>query len=214
MTPNSKSIPVEYIQQCFEYREEVIDGVLQGNVYWKYREDRQNSWNAQFAGKKAGTTNTRGYHATQIKYNKKNCNILLHTIVFILNKNKYPIYIIDHIDGNKTNNLIGNIEDSTLSDNANNRGADSNSSSHFRAVHYHKKRRAVKKWAARVQANGKTTTGVYFNDELEAAKYANKLLVENFSHVKNLRLNDISIGYTNKEFPNKPRWWSEEKVAA
>lgn len=209
MIPKSKSIPVEYIQQCFEYREEWVDGVLQGNVYWKNREDMSNSWNTRYAGKKAGTINGDGYYSVQITYNKSLCNMRLHIIIWILNKNKYPHNVIDHIDRNRINNLIDNLEVSTLIDNANNRGANSNSFSHFRAVELHKTKN-FNKWRVRVTTKGVRIDYGTFYDEIEAAQRANEALIENFGHTKSLHLNDISMGYTNKEYPNMPRGWKPE----
>jgi hypothetical protein len=207
--PKSRSIPVEFFHQIMEYREEVVDGVLQGNVYWKKRDDNSVQWNGRYAGKKAGSKNCRGYNITIIKYNNLNCNLQMHTITYILNYNKYPENVIDHIDGNKLNNLISNLEDSSLEDNSNNRGATPNSSSHFRAVFRHRN-----KWLVRVKAKGKNFYYGYYIDEIEAALKANKVLIEHFGHTKNLRLNDISTGYTNKAYPNMPRHWVPEKVAA
>jgi hypothetical protein len=213
-TPKSRSIPVEYIKQCFEYREEVVDGVLQGNVYWKHCEDKPKSWNARYADKKAGHSNHhRDYRNIRITYKNIKCDMRLHRIIFILNHNRYPVGVIDHIDRKTNNNLIENLEECPQRDNANNRGANSNSSSHFRGV-YFQKNMALKKWCVQVEANGKRTPSVYFIDELEAAEYANKLLIENFGDVKNLYQNDISNGYTNKAYPNMPRHWVPEEIAA
>jgi hypothetical protein len=211
--PKSRSIPVEYIQQCFEYSEEVVDGVLQGNVYWTYREDMSNSWNGKCAGKKAGSVNSKGYLRTTVVYNIFRCSLKIHTIVWILNHGCYPKNMIDHIDRNKTNNLIDNLIDCSTRDNSNNRGATSNASSHFRAVAFVKSM-AVRKWRVHVHVNGKKTPAIFFADELEAAEHANKLLIENFGDVKNLYQNDISMGYTNKEYPNMSRHYEPEKVAA
>jgi hypothetical protein len=213
MNVPERSIPVEYIQQCFEYREEVVDGVLQGNVYWKHREDMSNSWNARHAGKKAGSVDSFGYLRTTVLYNIFRSYLKIHTIVWILNHGCYPKNMIDHIDRNKTNNLIDNLIDCQYRDNNNNRGANSNASSHFRAVSFNKNL-PVRKWRVHVEVNGKSTPSIFFIDELEAAEYANKLLIENFGDVKNLYQNDISMGYTNKKYPNMPRHYEPEKVAA
>jgi hypothetical protein len=210
-TPNSRSIPVEYIKKCFEYREEYVDGVLQGNVYWKYREDRPKEWNTRYAGKKAGNLDSKGYYTTSLRYNGFKCGMKLHTIVWILNHGYYPKNIIDHIDRNKKNNLIDNLEDCLPQDNSNNRGANSNASSHFRGVCFITNRN---KWYVNIEVNKKNIFGGYFADELEAALKANKLLIENYGHIKNLYLNDISIGYTNQEYPNMPRGWKPEQLAA
>jgi hypothetical protein len=207
--PNSRSIPVEFFHQIMEYREEVVDGVLQGNAYWKYREDMLKAWNARYAGKKVGSINGHGYYIVEIRYNSERCSLKLHTVIWILNYGYYPKNIIDHIDRNKRNNLISNLEDSLPEDNCNNRGATSNSASHFRAVIKNRN-----KWVVRVHVKGKAIHyGVYI-DEIEAALNANKALIENFGHTKNLYLNDISMGYTNQAYPNRPRHYEPEKVAA
>jgi hypothetical protein len=211
--PKSRSIPVEFFHKIMEYREEYVDGVLQGNVYWKHREDKPNNWNTLYAGKKAGSINGNGYYSVQITYNKSLCNMKLHIIIWVLNKNKYPDNVIDHIDRNRINNLIDNLEDSTLIDNANNRVANSNSYSHFRAVQLHKTKN-FNKWRVRVTSNGVQINYGIFYDEIEAAQRANEALIENFGHTKNLRLNDISMGYTNQEYPNMPRGWKPEQLAA
>jgi hypothetical protein len=211
MTPKSRSIPVEYIKQCFEYREEEVDGVLQGNVYWKYREDMPKWWNTKFAGKKVGNINGRGYYSTILVYNGFRCCLSNHIIVWIINKGCYPINVIDHIDRNKINNLIVNLDDCLQEDNANNRGANSNSSSHFRGVSFITRRN---KWYVQIEVNEKGIFGGYFDDEIQSALKANKLIIENFGHTKNLYQNDISMGYTNPQYPNKPRGWVPEEVAA
>jgi hypothetical protein len=157
--------------------------------------------------------NSYGYYILEIRYNSERCCLKLHTVVWILNYGYYPKNIIDHIDRNKRNNLISNLEDCLQKDNNHNRGAASNAASHFRGVFFDKKM-ALKKWVARVYVNRKATPSGCFIDELEAAEYANKLLIENFGDVKNLYLNDISMGYTNKAYPNMPRHYEPEKVAA
>lgn len=211
MTPKSRMIPVEYFHEIMEYREEVVDGVLQGNVYWKNHGDKSYAWNCQYAGKRVGNLNiTDGYCKTSITYNNIRCPLKMHIIVFILNKNRYPDGHIDHIDRNKTNNLIKNLEDGTLSDNANNKGAQSNAASHFRTVFKHKEN----KWRVRVKIDGIRICYGVFDDELEAAQKANEVLIKHYGHSKNLYLNDISMGYTNKAYPNKPRHYEPEKVAA
>ena len=206
MIPKSKSIPVEYIQQCFEYREEWVDGVLQGNVYWKYREDIPKHWNTRYAGKKSGSIDSYGYYRIIIKYNSITANILLHNVVWILNNGVYPSGIIDHIDRNKTNNLISNLREADAYLNNLNTPSIPNKSSQYKGVSWSKSK---SKWLVQYSLNNKVYFVNRFVNELEAALAYNEA-ISKIHNTEFAYMNDISMGYTNKEYPNKPRGWKPE----
>jgi hypothetical protein len=208
--PNSKSVPVEYIQQCFEYREEVVDGVLQGNVYWKYREDVPEQWNARFAGKKAGFTNSTGYYTVEVQYNYQRCVMKLHNVIWILHKNRYPHnnMVIDHIDRDKKNNLMDNLRELNSYQNSLNKSPSKNGSSKYKGV-----RRNRNAWQTIISKNGSSVFTKYVKDELEAALIYNQE-IDKHHDSKYVYHNDISNGYTNNKYPNMPRGWKPEKVAA
>jgi len=210
MTFKSRSIPVEYIKECLEYREEVVDGVLQGNVYWKYRENRAPSWNNRFAGKKAGCKDHTGYYNVTILYNNLNCKIRLHTIIWILCNNQYPVDILDHKDRNKSNNIISNLRKANKYLNNINVPSHQNKSSQYKGVSFSQKKG---KWICQHSLNYKRIGLGSFNDEIEAAINYNKETAK-VRPIEYCYLNDISNGYTNKEYPNMPRGWKPEEVAA
>lgn len=88
---------------------------------------------------------------------------------------------INHIDGDKTNNALCNLEPSNPSHNqlhAVRTGLRTKSGkSIYRNVTYIKNPKAVNKWAASIRHAGKSSYGwKTFATEIEAAKYVDKLL--------------------------------------
>lgn len=211
--PNNRTIPVEYIKECFEYREEIIDGVLQGNVYWKYREDKSNQWNSRCAGKKAGTLTVQGYYRVSIKYNNKQMPMFTHRIVWVLNHGYHPVDMLDHKDINKTNNLISNLRPADSYKNRVNGKKSDKAKSIYTYVTFYDKKWVVSFKKGKSTGKIKTLFWKELDDELDAALLANEMALK-FHPAEFINFNDISMGYTNKEYPNKPRGWSEEKVAA
>jgi hypothetical protein len=212
---NSKSVPVEYIHKCFEYREEVIDGVRQGNVYWKYRDDLSLKWNARFAGKKAGSINDRGYYIVEVRYNNLRCSMKLHIVVWILFENEYPVDMLDHIDQDRLNNLRENLRNADAYKNRINRKKSDKASSIYNYVSLNTD--TLGSWRVRfVETKKGSRTSLFqksFRDELEAAICANEM-APNFHPIEFINFNDISMGYSNQEYPNMPKGWVPEEMAA
>lgn len=204
--PMNKTIPVEVLRESLEYREEIEDGVLKGNLYWKYRKEMSNNWNEKYVGKKLGTNNGTGYLKFRFSHNKKSYNILNHTAIFCIVKGKYPELMLDHIDGNRKNNLISNLREANYYKNNLNRGAIQNKSSIHKGVYYNIREN---KWHTQYRLNYKQYHIGYFKDEIEAAMAYNDAILENH-HPEFVVLNKIEDGYTNKEYPNKPRGWKPE----
>jgi hypothetical protein len=212
MTPKSR-IPVEYIHERIEYREEVVDGILQGNLYWKHYESGSNNWNSRCAGKKVGARDDKGYCVTNITYNNIVYQLKAHVITWIINHGSYPDSILDHKDRNKSNNLISNLRKADSYTNSINVSKKKNARSQYMCVTYIDDC-PLRPWRCAI---GKSdSTGKYkivvrncFEDELEAALFYNETVVQH--HPKDyITFNDISNGYTNKEYPNKPRGWKPE----
>ena len=199
-------VPVEHIKECFEYREEEVDGVLQGNVYRKYRKDMKHSWNARFADKRIGKKHNNRYTTASIKYNGILYSISIHIIVWVINNNCYPKEVIDHIDRNPENNLISNLREASFYLNSLNRAPSNNRTSQYKGLSFKK---ACNRWEVQYSLNYKDKFVGYFNDEIEAALAYNETVLKNHDP-KFVYLNDISNGYTNKEYPNKPRGWKPE----
>lgn len=198
-------IPVEYFHEILEYREEIEDNVLHGNLYWKFRENNDR-FNTKYAGKKAGCVGSRGYRILTVTFNKKPYYITAHTIVYILTENRYPEKYLDHKDNNKLNNIKHNLRLSTVYQNNLNVPPSTNKSSQYKGVSYNKKRN---QWYVASRVNNKTVWAGAYDDELAAALAYNELVLDLHDHEYTF-INNISNGYTNKEYPNKPRGWKPE----
>ncbi len=114
---------------------------------------------------KGGTGNLRpdGYYRFQ--YNNKSW--LAHHIVWVLHGRELPdgkLFVIDHIDQDKSNNRIENLRIASKSGNSINRTG-------YKNVSYCKR---DKKWRGYFKLNGKQYSK-YFNTEEEARAYAVEL---------------------------------------
>lgn len=110
-------LTLDYLKECFYYHPD-------GYLVW--REDRPSSHFAspsshqtylkRFAGKRAGTTDGKGYRSIFLK--GKHC--LEHRIIFFMHHGYCPP-LIDHRDQDKANNRVENLREATQKENMNNR---------------------------------------------------------------------------------------------
>lgn len=133
----------EKLKQIFEYEN--------GKLLWKIRHGSHGQ-----IGKTVGYLNTKGYFQTKI--NKK--SYLLHRLIFLYHHGFLP-KIIDHIDGNPTNNRIENLRQATSSENLFNSSLSKNNKSGYKNVQWNKK---SNKWRVRLIINGKDKDFGYFDD--------------------------------------------------
>lgn len=95
---------------------------------------------------------------------------LLHRLLaqaFIPNPEGKPE--VDHIDGDKLNNDLSNLRWATRSENQRNRGKQSNNTSEFKGVSFHKR---SGKWQAYIKVDGKRKhLGLFHTKEEAAAVY-------------------------------------------
>ena len=122
MKPNPLP-PLDLLEGLLYYESET------GEVRWV------KSRGSKKAGSKAGSLNQNGYLIVQV--NKRLC--YLHRLAWVLyhREELTPDEIIDHIDGDKTNNRIDNLRKVTHSENNLNRTYKPNISG-FRGVSYNK----------------------------------------------------------------------------
>lgn len=81
---------------------------------------------------------------------------LAHRILWLLHYKKWPAGQIDHIDGNRCNNNLGNLRDVPKKDNDRNRRKNCNNSSGVTGVHWDKR---SSKWQVRItDADGRRKT--------------------------------------------------------
>lgn len=109
-----------------------------------------------------------------IKLNRRTYK--LHRIVFLCHHGYYPKYI-NHIDNDKTNNDINNLQEFTKTQCAMNSNLNKNNSSGYKGVYFSK---LVNKYKAQFQINGKSQSLGYFNDPVEAARAYDEMAIKHF----------------------------------
>ena len=136
---------VEYLRELFEYSYET------GELRWKQRprehfahDQSYGRWNTLFAGKPAGNFD-KGYGRISIDW----VDYKTHRIVWKLVYGEEPPEMIDHRDGNPSNNRLSNIRATTYDGQARNRRLRSDNTSGRQGV-----RREGKKWRAQIFVNG------------------------------------------------------------
>ena len=154
-------IPVKEISQYIK-----VDPTTASGLRWI--QDR--SSNAK-AGDQAGSLHkTDGYH--QIKFSGK--NYPAHRVVWCLaHKSDVPEgYTVDHIDNDRSNNHISNLQ---IVSHRHNLSKDRKGSSSFNGVGWYKPR---SKWQAKIRFPDKQKHLGYYEDEEDAALAYNAALLE------------------------------------
>ena len=148
MADQNFTLTQEYLLSIFDYKD--------GNLYWKKRNQKQ-----------AGCSSGENYRRITLK----NKTYREHRLIFLMHHGYLPEFI-DHIDGNKSNNLIENLREATHQQNQWNRPVSKNSKTKIKGVCFHK---ASNRWIAQCSLNSKVNyLGIYITIE-EAQK-----AVENF----------------------------------
>ena len=115
--------------------------------------------------------NKSGY--SQFKY--KNQSWLGHRLIFAIHHGYLP-EVVDHIDGNPSNNLIENLRGATRMENTRNSKTKSNSMSNVKNVKWLEKN---KKWRVRVSENYRRHhIGVF--EDLELAQLVAEMAMEKY----------------------------------
>lgn len=140
----------------FTWNERAGDAVLKGN------------FNSQFAGRLAGTRDSQGY--VQIAISVPRHRIYrAHRLAWAYVFGVWP-KLIDHIDGNKSNNAISNLRIATQRQNTANQKRRRTNTSGFKGVRWDPR---MRKWASGITVNGKTIhLGFFASPEDAHAAYA------------------------------------------
>lgn len=126
-----------------------------GRVFWKKNTARTKS------GDEAGGFEKDGYRRVRFKGRK----LYVHRLVWIMHTDNHPD-LIDHIDGNRSNNLFENLRPATKSLNAiNSKNFVSNKSTGIKGVH-----KSGNKYVARLWVNGERLSLGSFDTVAEARK--------------------------------------------
>jgi len=117
---------------------------------------------------------SRGYFGVDLSKNGKGKTITIHKLVAYAFLNHKPCrhkLVVNHIDINRENNNLYNLEIITSRENTNRKHI--KSSSKYTGVSWNKR---VKKWRSNITINGRKKHLGYFTDEKEAAQaYQNEL---------------------------------------
>jgi hypothetical protein len=107
-----------------------------------------------------------------------------HRMIYYLHHGEIP-RIIDHIDGDKSNNSIENLRACSHQQNMRNSNSRKNSSSKYLGVNWDKRR---EKWRAKIKVDVQQSHLGYFTCEKEAARAYNKAAAEHFGEFANLNI--------------------------
>ena len=105
-------------------------------------------WNARYGKKNAFTAISGGYYLGSV--NDKMYKA--HRVAWAIHYGEWPCSHIDHIDGDRSNNAIGNLRDVSPAENSKNLGIRSTNTSGISGVVWLKRRG---KWMARGNIDGK-----------------------------------------------------------
>ena len=147
----SKPLPLqEELHRLFEYKE--------GNLYWRIKPAKRIK-----IGNKAGCLHHTGYSVVITN----NVHYQMHRIIWVYHYGAISNNLqIDHIDGDRANNMIENLRLATPSQNKfNNKRAMRNSKSNILGVFWHK---ANSKWHAQIRKNHKKIHLGYFVNQEDA----------------------------------------------
>lgn len=170
MTRKATSLTAETLQQLMHYEPDT------GRLYWNPRrvdqftttkrrsaEEKCTWWNSRYADTEAFTTvNSKGY----LKGEVFDRAYLAHRIIWCLMVGEWPEAMIDHQDGDRTNNRWQNLRAATQNQNARNRKSKTGSSKYL-GVYWHC---IKKKWVAAIRSGGRSKYLGSFVDEADAAR--------------------------------------------
>lgn len=134
---------------------------LTGVLSWKPREylsektPVEKMWDKRFSGKPVGAP-----HNGYIRFGIGSRLYLAHRVIWLMQYGEWPD-VIDHVDGDRSNNKIENLRSVTRPENSLNRRLPKSNRSGVIGVHWCTR---SGKWAAAIKKNGHTKHVGYFDD--------------------------------------------------
>lgn len=153
-----------------------------GKLFWKHRPQKYfpnyksyKQWNGAWENKEAFTAfDKKGYKVGAI-FNK---SYKAHRIIWILITGENPIQI-DHINGNKSDNLFDNLRNVSNKINHKNMGIQKNNKSGFSGIYWAKRE---KRWVAKITIDRKEIGLGYFLNKEDAIEARLKAQICNNFH--------------------------------
>lgn len=112
-------------------------------------------------GREVLTTSAQGYRIVRIMGKQYR----VHRVAWLMMYGKWPPELLDHANGNRTDNRLVNLREANRFENNRNRVTSQNNTSGFKGVTWHK---YAKKWRAQIKAERKWRHLGYFDDAKEA----------------------------------------------
>ena len=125
-----------------------------------------NSWRTQYLGERAGSNITRDGR-TYCQIELFNVKYNAHRLAWKIYYGEDPPDIIDHIDGDGSNNKIENLRAATIFQNGWNAKKSSRNKSGYKGVSFNTQRN---KWRAAIHVNKKTILIGYYSTPQEASE--------------------------------------------
>lgn len=151
------------------FKDLVIDSQSPSGLRWADTARR-------YAGRRIGTLTSEGYW--QCGYKKRQYKVHLIIMMIHLDRELEQGEVVDHINGNPSDNRLENLRVCSGSDNLYNMRITSRNSTGVKGVSYKPKINSKNPYCVHIRANGKTVHGGYFVTLEEAEVIANKLREE------------------------------------
>lgn len=168
--------PVEYLRQCLDY------DIESGALTWRERprdhfssDSHWRRWNGRYPGKEAGSRARESEIWIYITVSLLGATYRAHRIIWKMIYGADPTELIDHIDGDGTNNRIGNMRAANPTQNAQN--TKSRVPGRLKGVQRHKKNGT---WMARIGCNNKRKSLGHFKTEELAHEAYRRAAAEQF----------------------------------
>lgn len=136
-----------------------------GKLFWKPKEGNgryERAFNKRLAGKEISYKIASGYIAIRFQFNGKSNFQIGHRFIWYLENGVVPKNFVDHIDGNKENNVISNLRDVTQEINMRNATKRSNNTSGITGVYFSNTKN---KWVAQAVGGKSRHIGIFATKE-------------------------------------------------
>lgn len=163
----AKPLPTQSrLKEIFNYDFET------GNLVYRERPDKPSQWNGRMAGKVAGSVERKAgkRRSIYVRVHVEGCKHYAHRVVWKLAYGEIPDHMmVDHIDGDGTNNRLSNLRLCTNSENQMNRFADNGRD--YKGVYQH-----GAKWKSEITIEGCRVYLGLFDTQTQAANAYNEAL--------------------------------------